>query len=132
MGNESRALEEVKPKKDDTISLTKMLVGMDGKHVKLMEEDENGKRTSRNMDVRLAIMLALRQGSRIAEQNKALSESDKIRCFELGVKVSNEESSGCTFKLEDRVLIKRLANLWLSAEPYGAFLMIFDPTSFDK
>ena len=128
----AKVTEIKKPDEPGAISLTKELIGMDGQPVQLVEEDENGRRTTRDMTVRLTIMLSLRQGSAIAEQQKQLSEPDKIRCFELGVKVANEESTGCTFKPEDIVLIKKLANLRFSAEPYCAFLKIFDPTAFDK
>ena len=114
-----------------TISLTKILTGFDGKAIQVRDVDEDGKETRFDMSLRWAIIASLKTG--MAEEGKALSEPDKIRCHILGHAVCDERNTGHTFKPEDIVLIKKLANTrFAGPELYGAFLELFDPTALEK
>jgi len=131
MGEVKPELKEATAEKLPTTSLTKLLIGFDGEPIKVKDLNEDGTvKASFAMDVRWAILMALKQGSVFAEQKKELNETDKLRCYILAQEVANPENVGKTFKPEDIILIKRLATLRLSVEPYGVLLEILDPTAF--
>ena len=118
--------------KKETISLTKKLMGWNRKPLKIVYEDDDGSKHTEDMDVRHAVLMALRFGSAMAEQEKKLSEPEKIRCHILGIKVGDERNKGCSFKSGDISLIKRLANYRLMAEQYCALLEILAPQDLEE
>jgi len=124
---------EKKPKKGDPVLLNKVLLGWDKTVIQSVDEDELGKRTRSDMTIRSAILSSLKFGGAMAAQEKTLSEKESIRCDVLGMKISNEESSGCTLKPEDIVLIKKLAKYRLtSPELYWSLIRVIDPTAQDE
>ena len=110
----------------DTVSLTKPLVGLDGKNLKLGEGDEE-----RDFDVRSAIMLAILQGSTVAQNKDKLSDVEKLNSYKLAKKISNEENTGCSLKSEEVTMIKKFANFRFGTEVYGALLEHIDPAEVE-
>jgi len=124
---------EKKPRKGDPILLNKVLLGWDKKVIQSIDEDEEGKRTRNDMTVRSAIANTLKFGGAMAASESKLSDNESIRCDVLGLKVSNEENTGCTLKPEDIVLIKKLAKYRLtSPELYWSLIRLVDPTAQDE
>lgn len=138
MSKNAETLEAVKAAEPDgTISLTKRLIGMGGVVCDLVDiitdDDGNPVRKVYELDVRRAVLLAVQRGSRIAAENKQLSDGEQIRCWILGNAVANEENTGYSFTPEDIVLVKKLAKLvFPGVEPYCPLMAVICPSALES
>ncbi len=106
----------------DTVSLTKCLMGLDKKVLKLGEGKEE-----KDFTVRDAIMLSLLQGSLLAQNKDNLSDIEKIAAYVLAKKISDEDRTGYTFKSEEITMVKKFAGYRFGTEVFGSLLEHIDP-----
>jgi len=100
-----------------------------------ISEDDAGNpvRKVHELDVRRAVLLAVKRGSQMAAQNKQLSDSEQVRCWTLGNAVANEENTGYSFTPEDIVLVKKLAKLvFPGVEPYCPLMAVICPSALES
>ena len=122
--------DEGKGDGEETTSLTKVLLGVDGKP---LEMQLDGGETE-EMTVRRAVLLSLLQGPEfLVRMNRTpLGDGEKLDCFVLARDVSDKERTGYTFASEEVTLIKKLAAVRLPTEPYGALVLELDPGARKK
>ena len=106
-----------------TVSLTAKLLSVDGKTPMMIGDGD----TAKEMDVRRAILLSLLQGSGQAQEQGKLTEDEKLDCYLLSKKISDDDRTGFTFSAAQTTLIKRCAYLRLPTEPFGALVEQIDP-----
>ena len=111
----------------DTVSLTKELKDLEGAPLKLVEDDKEVV-----LNVRMAIKLALTQGSQFAQQKGELKEEEKFDAYMLAREVVNANGTGYSFTPEEITTIKKFAYLRWPTEFYGALLEVIDPVTFKK
>ena len=108
----------------DTVSLTKILVGIDGKNLKIGEKEKD---EERDFTVRDCILIALEQGSIMAQNKEPLSEVEKLNGYYLSKKIQDEDRTGYTFKSKEVTMIRKYANLRFASVIFGALVDILDP-----
>lgn len=110
------------------VSLKKILMGLDGKNLKIGDDPND----LRDLDVRSAIMISLLQGSVMAQQKDDLPDTEKLDCYMLARKISDEGLKKYSFKSEETTMVKKFAVLRFPTESYGALLEELEPALFQK